>query len=174
MKKLFRNSERSERGQTFAEYNIMMTAVFILTIGVLGVMGEGLRNPFCVIADLMNWPACAELQPDWGMPDAPEDPEECVALQEEQGGSQCEASEDCEVLPGVNAGDWYSGGETIDNFVIKAGKEYHIYQSGITFDGCYEVDLDGPNVSWIKLSGGSDCQDVSHMQSWFTPLCTED
>lgn len=174
MKKIFRKVQKKEKGQGLTEYSVLITGVFVLVISVLLVTGEGARDTFCAIADTLNYPACAELSPDWGQPEAPaEEEEECVTHEMTQGGSQCDHSEDCEVLPGANNGNWDSGGETIDNFIIKAGQEYHIYQSGITYDGCYEVDLDGPFVTWEKIGSGPQCKNISHMESWYVPLCNE-
>jgi hypothetical protein len=180
MKKLFKALKRSEKGQALGEYSIMMTGLFMITIVMMITTGETLREPFCRIADELNWPACAELQPDWGLPEDPdpEEEEECHILQESEGGSECDQSGDCTLLPGVNSGEWDAPDDRpIRSFVIKAGKEYHIYQSGMTFDGCYNVWLgeDGgmpaDAVRWERTGHGSGCQDISHMQSWFMPLC---
>lgn len=183
MKKLFKALKRSEKGQALGEYSILMTGFFMITVVILSATGESLRNPFCSIADTLNWPACAELQPGWGEPEAPPVPEEeCHVLQESQGGSECDQSPDCNLLPGVNNGYWESPAETetpIKSFVINAGRDYHIYQSGITYDGCYEVDLGGGGeselpawaVQWTKIGSGSQCKNISHMDAWFIPLC---
>ncbi len=179
MKKLFKAIKRSEKGQALGEYSILMTGLFMITIVMLMSTGEALRNPFCSIADTLNWPACAELQPDWGIAEDPEpEEEECHVLQESEGGSECDESPDCNVLPGINNGYWDAPDDSpIRSFVIKAGRDYHIYQSGITFDGCYEVwlgedaGLPADAVQWEKISDGSHCKDISHMQSWFVPLC---
>ena len=183
MKKLFKALKRSEKGQAMGEYSVMMTGIFMITIVIMTTTGESLRNPFCSIADTLNWPACAELQPDWGDEEDPEPEEEeeaCHVLQESGGGSECDESPDCNGLPGINNGYWETDDETpIRSFVIKAGRDYHIYQSGITFDGCYQVDLGGGGdselpawaVQWTKIGSGSHCKDVSHLQSWFVPLC---
>jgi hypothetical protein len=173
MKKLFKALKRSEKGQALGEYSILMTGFFMITIVMMTATGEALRNPFCSIADTLNWPACAELHP------APEEEEEvCHVLQESEGGSECDASPDCNVLPGINSGLWDAPDDSpIRSFVIKAGRDYHIYQSGITFDGCYEVwlgteaGLPADTVQWEKIGDGAQCRDVSHMQSWFIPLC---
>ncbi len=102
----------------------------------------------------------------------------CHVLQESEGGSECDASPDCNLLPGVNNGYWEAPeDQPIRSFVIKAGRDYHIYQSGITYDGCYEVwlgedaGLPADAVQWEKIGDGGNCKDVSHMQSWFVPLC---
>lgn len=163
------------------EYNIMMTGLFMITIVVMMGTGETLREPFCRIADTLNWPACAELQPGWGEPEEPaEEDEVCHVLQGDEGGSQCDQDENCTLLPGVNDGEWTApSGDPIRSFVIKAGRDYHIYQSGLTYDGCYrvwlglEAGLPAETVQWEKVGTGSHCQDVSHLQSWFVPLCTD-
>jgi hypothetical protein len=183
MKKLFKALKRSEKGQAIGEYSIMMTGLFMMTIVIMMATGETLREPFCAIADTLNWPACAELQPGWGEPVAPSEEEveeECHVLQESEGGSECDASPDCNLLPGVNNGEWDAPDDSpIRSFVIKAGRDYHIYQSGITYDGCYEVwlgedaGLPADAVQWEKISDGEHCKDISHMQSWFVPLCMD-
>lgn len=181
MKKLFKALKISEKGQAFGEYSIMMTGLFMITIVLMTATGEAARDPFCRIADVLNWPACAELQPGWGEPEAApeeEEEEECHVLQESEGGAECDQSDDCALLPGVNNGEWDApDDQPIRSFVIKAGREYHIYQSGITMDGCYEVflgedaGLPADAVRWVKIGSGAHCKNISHMQSWFVPLC---
>ena len=179
MKKLFKALKRNEKGQALQEYSIMMTGLFMVTLVLMMSTGEALRDPFCRIADVLNWPACAELQPEWGQPADPAPEEEvCHELQESAGGSECDQSSDCALLPGVNNGVWDApDDQPIRSFVIKAGREYHIYQSGITMDGCYDVylgedaGLPADEVRWEKIGSGAHCQSISHMQSWFVPLC---
>jgi hypothetical protein len=69
----------------------------------------------------------------------------------------------------VNEGTYESPG--IQSLVIKAGKEYHVFQSGWTDDGCYYVELTEEYAWWQKHASGSDCKDVSHLESWYTPIC---
>lgn len=178
MKKLFKALKRSEKGQALGEYSILMTGLFMITIVIMIGTGESLREPFCRIADTLNWPACAELEPDWELLEGLPEEEACHVLQESEGGSVCDESPDCNLLPGVNSGYWDAPDDTpIRSFVIKAGRDYHIYQSGITYDGCYEVwlgeaaGLPADAVRWEKIGNGPQCKDVSHMQSWFLPLC---
>ncbi len=184
MKKLIRDLKRSENGQALVEYSVLLTGFFIIVVVIMTVTGEALREPFCRISDVLNWPACAELQPDWGLPEdpAPEE-EECHVLQESEGGSECDQSPDCNLLPGLNNGFWEApSGQPIRSFVIKAGRDYHIFQSGLTYDGCYrvwlgeneDIDLPADAVQWERVGSGPHCKDISHMQSWFIPLCSTD
>ena len=73
----------------------------------------------------------------------------------------------------MNAGT-FTASSKIYNFVIKAGKQYNIFESGYTDDGCYQVNIDGSVVSWVKVGSGSTCKDVSHSQAWKKPLCPTD
>ena len=192
MKKLFKALKRSETGQALGEYSILMTGFFMITIAIMSTTGEALRDPFCYIADTLNWPACAELQPGWGIPepgDPPdpvegEDPPELPAvpechLLEEAGKQECRDG-DCALLAPINNGEWTAPGENpppIRSFVLVAGAEYHIYQSGITMDGCYRVDLGkgaglpANEVHWTKISNKKKCKDVTMLQAWMEPLC---
>jgi Flp pilus assembly pilin Flp len=97
--------------------------------------------------------------------------EECVVLIMDGGCSQCEHHENCTCLPGVNSG-FYTGYDVIDSLVIKAGQEYHIYYSGYTDDGCYRVIINEDVAIWRKVGRGSWCKDISHLQSWYQPICT--
>ncbi len=99
-----------------------------------------------------------------------QDDDQCVTLQESQGGSQCEQSGNCYMLPGLNSGTFW-GSTTIEGFVIKAGTEYRSYSPGHESDGCYEVTIAANMVHWEKVGSGPSCKDVSHGQAWKVPLC---
>lgn len=180
MNKLLKFFTKQE-GQAIIEYAIILPGVFIIAIGSAWLLGTGPREVFCSIADTLNYPACAELDPDWAQPVVEEEPLVCHTLAEEQGASECDQSADCTVLPGADSGAWTSPDSELASFVIKAGRDYHIYQSGITWDGCYLVQLgefegdpptyDPYTVTWERVGTGPQCQGVSHLQSWLTPLC---
>ena len=180
MMKLSKFFKRQE-GQALIEYGLILPGVFFIAMGSAWLLGPGARDVFCTVSDTLNYPACAELSPEWGQP-VVEEPLVCHTLLEEQGASECDQSTDCVVLPGEDSGIWTSPDRELASFVIKAARDYHIYQSGITWDGCYlvqlgEFDGDPPTydpytVIWERVGSGPQCQGVSHLQSWYTPLCT--
>lgn len=166
--------KKSERGQALAEYAVLIPPVLLISVLVLIPLTARANYIFCKMVYAMNpeagqcdqWLGEEEVVED----DTPED-EECVVLQQEEGGSQCDIHEDCSLLePGLNTGS-YDASDDIDAFVIKAGQEYHVYESGLTEDGCYYVEIVGNHVSWERYGHGPNCKDVSHEQVWKTPLC---
>jgi hypothetical protein len=96
-------------------------------------------------------------------------PEECTVLQLTGDCSQCDEDDDCTCLPGVNAGTYEQAG--VESLVIYAGKEYHIFYSGFTDDGCYWVEILPEMVWWEKYAHGKDCKKINHLQAWKVVLC---
>jgi len=95
----------------------------------------------------------------------------------ESGGSECEQSENCELLDEPGNSGSYSSERCIDYIIIKAGSSQGGGQSGEgefrfdkdTNDGCYDVNFseDMKSFTWARIGDGSDCKDVSHIQVWF-------
>ncbi|MBN1264496.1 MAG: hypothetical protein JXA25_03325 [Anaerolineales bacterium] len=100
----------------------------------------------------------------------PTEVEICVNWSPETGSSLCSQTEGCDELEGANVG-YYMAPDIIDTFVIKAGRDYFVYNSGITEDGCYDVHITGGSVSWWRVGDGRDCKDISHLQVWQVPWC---
>jgi hypothetical protein len=161
---------RSERGQALAEYMPLFPPVLLLAILILMPVSQHAGYIYCRMVNALEPQMCEVVLGD-ELPDESTDPEDdCVVLQEEEGGSQCDQSEDCSLLPGINTGTFWASSK-IEAFVIKAGQEYHIYTSGITDDGCYYVGLNNDMVSWDKVGTGPHCKDISHSQAWKVQLC---
>ncbi len=167
--------KKSERGQALAEYTVLFPPVLLISFMVLIPLSTHANYIFCEMLyaldpsagqceQWLNNPVVEEEEPP-----VPEE-DECVVLQEEEGGSQCDQHELCDHLPGLNVGS-YTASDDIDAFVIKAGKDYHVFETGLTDDGCYYVEIEGNHVSWERYGHGSECKDVSHEQVWKTPLC---
>lgn len=167
IKKLLR---QSERGQAYAEYTVLFPPVLLLSIMILIPLTERANYIFCRMVNTLDPTICES----WA--EEPTDeveaakPKDCVVLDQEEGGSQCDQSDDCALLPGLNNGSFVSSGD-IQSFVIKAGVEYHMYESGLTNDGCYMVDISGSHVNWEKVGSGPHCKDISHAQAWKVQLC---
>jgi hypothetical protein len=174
LRKMF---QKSERGQALAEYVVLLPPMLLVSFMVLIPVASRANYIFCSMVYVMD-PSVGQcdqwlnnpVEEEEEVVVAGEDEEECVVLQEESGGSQCDQHDDCDHLPGLNVGS-YEASEDIDAFVIKAGKDYHVFESGLTEDGCYYVEIIGNQVSWERYGGGKDCKDVSHEQVWKTPLC---
>jgi hypothetical protein len=194
-------THRRQLGQALVEYVVLIPPMLLLSFMILIPLSSNTANIFCAVNDGLsggNGGSCSVEAPqgipmsDEGEqvastdptptpegeaspapePDPEPTPEEpvCVVLEEDTGSSQCEQSGVCAVLPGLNEAT-YTSSEPIATFVIKAGREYHMFSSGLTDDGCYLVEISGNTVSWQKYAGGRDCKDVSHGQAWQVPLC---
>ena len=165
---------KSERGQAIVEYAVLFPPLLLISFMVLIPVTSRANYIFCSMVYAMD-PSVGQCDQWLDNPVEEEEeqmPEEdeCVVLQEELGGSQCDQHEDCDHLPGLNTGS-YEASDDIDAFVIKAGQEYHVYESGLTEDGCYYVEIVGNHVSWERYGSGPHCKDVSHEQVWKVPLC---
>ncbi|OGO20428.1 MAG: hypothetical protein A2Z14_04655 [Chloroflexi bacterium RBG_16_48_8] len=179
MFKVLRKLQANEKGQAFVEYFVLIPGSILMVLAGFSLVGGAVKKAYCDVVDVFSSGVCQSVEVE-GIDQDQEEPEfevtptptieACVVLQEEQGCSQCDQSSQCTCLPGMNAGI-YNGADDIDSFVIKAGKEYHIYTTGYTDDGCYHVTIDGDMASWEKVGGGNTCMDVSHLQTWYTPLC---
>jgi Flp pilus assembly pilin Flp len=177
MAKLLRSLARREEGQAMTEYSVLFPGAILIVITVAVIIGPALQDAYCSIVGPFNPTACtveAAAAPD-EEPTEPEitptaTPQPCVELQAEQGCSQCDHSPDCLCLPGVNDGS-YSASRPIQSLVIKAARNYFIYQTGYTDDGCYHVTLDGYTASWVKVASGPTCQNISHLESWYVLIC---
>ena len=179
MLKVLTKLMKNEKGQAFAEYFVLIPGSILMLLAGYSLISSPIKRAYCDVVGVFTSGICATVDVDQVDQDSEEPkievsptptPEICVVLQESEGCSQCDQSASCTCLPGTNAGA-YNGVDEIASFVIKAGKEYHIYQTGYTDDGCYHVTIDGDMASWEKVGVGSTCQDVSHLQTWYTPLC---
>jgi hypothetical protein len=164
---------KSERGQALAEYQVLFPGSILMILATFMLIAKPVKGMYCDAVGLFSNGICADVQSgeeiEEPTPEPSEEAELCVILLEEEGCSQCEQS-NCTCLPGVNSG-FYPASHTIGSLVIKAGKEYHVYQSGLTEDGCYEVYIEDNMATWSKVGDASDCKDVSHLESWYTPIC---
>lgn len=72
------------------------------------LFGGGLKASYCDVVGMFRPEVCAEyVLAEESSPFEPEEtkePEMCIILQEEEGGSQCDQSQDCTLLPWVNNG----------------------------------------------------------------------
>ena len=179
MLKVLKKVLKDESGQALAEYFVLIPGSILMALAGFSLVGSSVKNAYCDVVDMFSSGICqsvdeAQGEPEQGDPIIEETPtpteEFCVMLQEEDGCSQCDQAQDCTCLPGVNAGT-YTAAEDVDSFVIKAGQEYHVYHTGYTDDGCYHVTIEENMAAWEKVGGGKSCKDVSHLQSWYTPLC---
>jgi hypothetical protein len=175
IKKLLKRLINEEGGQALAEYMVLFPGAIMLPIAMLFSLGPELRNSYCEVVGVFSNGICAVADADINPEDEPDltptpTEEYCVVLTQEQGCSQCDqASPDCICLPGTNEGTYEADG--LKSLVIKAGKEYHIFYSGWTDDGCYYVQLEDTYAWWEKYEDGRDCQDVSHLEAWWLMIC---
>jgi Flp pilus assembly pilin Flp len=167
---------KNERGQAMAEYHVLIPGSILMVLATFSLIADPLKGMYCDAVGLFQNGICkpSEVAYAGGGGDELENPdptptEYCVVLTQEEGCSQCDQS-DCTCLPGVNSG-FYVGSSDIGSLVIKAGVEYHVYYSGLTADGCYDVSIDGDFASWVKVGDGAGCKDVSHLETWYTPVC---
>ena len=169
-------NKKKQRGQAMAEYQVLIPSGILVSILLLLVFGGWLGDLYedftTTLLDVFNGNGVEGTE----LVDEPEDV--CVdrdAILDQDGGSYCDQSDDCDHLEPEGNEDFNTGTHTaeddIDLFVIKAGRTYHIFNPGFTDDGCMYVEFDGDTVSWEKVGDGAICQDVSHVQAWQSPLC---
>jgi hypothetical protein len=172
MARTLRNLLKNQKGQALAEYQILLPGAILLATLAGRMLSGPINDAYCSVISPFDPSACGGSEVIEAPVVPPEnDPEACVTVQESQGGSQCDASADCSVLPGLNSGTWNSTNGDVKVFVIKAGQNYNIYETGSTGDGCYWVQFGESSISWNKIGGGKNCKDISHLQSWFIPQC---
>jgi Flp pilus assembly pilin Flp len=173
MVKWLRRLIKNEKGQALAEYHVLFPGSILMILATFVILGQPVKRMYCDAVGMFSNGICAGTEAPAGGEDEEtptEEPEEiCVILQEEEGCAQCDQG-DCTCLPGINAGV-YNGSSDIGSLVIKAGTEYHIFYTGYTPDYCYHVTIDGSMAMWEKVGTGSNCKDVSHLESWYTPVC---
>jgi Flp pilus assembly pilin Flp len=176
MKKLLKRLLIKEDGQAFAEYAVLFPGAIMVVIAMVFSLGPGLKDRYCEIVGMFSNGICqvSDAGADAGEaePDVTPTPTEefCIVLAQEQGCSQCDqAAPDCVCLPGTNEGTYEADG--LRSLVIKAGKEYYVFYSGWTDDGCYYVQLEDTYAWWQKYEDGRDCQDVSHIEAWWLMIC---
>jgi hypothetical protein len=163
--------QKSERGQALAEYAVLMPPVLLIGFMVLMPLTAHANYVFCRMVYAMD-PSVGQCDQYLGEEEVVEEEEvqdDCVVFNAEEGASQCSQDDTCVELPGLNTGS-YDSGDDIDAFIIKAGKDYHIYESGLTEDGCYYVEITGSHVTWERY-GGDECKDISNTQVWNSPIC---
>jgi hypothetical protein len=174
---------RKENGQALAEYHILIPGAVMVAILVAVVVGGGIGNLYQTGVDVF----LAAFQGNYAPPQEHGGSDEYVCVEEDQitgqnGGSFCDGHENCELVEPENVigCDDFSNcsinyGPKPSVVVIKAGRDYRIYieegETDVSYDtedDCFRVsyDYDSESLSWIKLEGGSDCKDASHLQNW--------
>jgi hypothetical protein len=155
----------TEKGQALAEYMPLIPPVLLLSVVILIPLANSASDMFCQMVNAFDPAACEPAEEEF----LPED-DTCTYIDTDTGASTCSQSDDCVELPGVNEGTyWHS--TTIEAFLIKAGQDYFMYESGETDDGCYYVNIFANYVEWQRTGHGSNCKDVSHTETWNVPVC---
>lgn len=160
---------RRNRGQALIEYMPVLTVVSLISIAALWPLGCGTGNIFVdLLTVLSGGPEDSAVCP---APEVKDDRTPCVQINGLPGASECSQSEFCEEVEGENSGFYIHQPGDIQVLVIKTGEEYRAYTPGHTQDGCYSVIIEGNTASWNMVGSESDCQDVSHLQSWQLSFC---
>jgi hypothetical protein len=172
----------SERGQALAEYMPLIPPILLLSVLILVPLSDSAGDVYCQMVNAMEPEKCQvasmEDGEDGPLPrggpgeqppgEEPEDP--CVELEESRGGSQCDHSSLCTLLPGSRHGVW-SPSASITTVVIKAGQGYFSFDMPGSSDGCYQVSIQSDHVEWQKIGRGRGCQDISHVEAWEAQVC---
>jgi hypothetical protein len=158
----------SEKGQALAEYAPLIPPILLLSVVILIPLAENASNIFCQMVNAFDPAACQPVEEE--EEELVQEDDTCETVPFEQGASYCSQHDDCAELPGVNEGTYWSSG-TIETFIIKAGQGYHLYESGVTDDGCYYVSIAANSVEWERIGSGPNCKDISHTQVWNVPVC---
>ncbi len=172
LRRLMKN--KNEKGQALIEYQVLIPGAILLAIGAAWLIAPTVSDWYCQGVQIFDPEACVVAGATEESPPPPaeptNEPDECVILQESQGGSQCDQSPDCIVGPGINNGLWDFGYQ-VPSFVIKAGQNYVSFGPADFDDGCYDVKFTGTTVQWERVGSGNNCKDISHVQAWAVPLC---
>lgn len=156
---------KSQRGQTVGEYGIVLTGVLIVGI-LIGVYYFFSSQTQCERRGLSDAECIAAAGADFPYADG----KACFTLQDSLELSKCQFHGDCLQLPAVGRGS-YNAEKEIEIVVINAGVMHYLFEDRLTIDGCYDVTIDGVNVTWESNSGGSHCDEIRSLQLWNIPLC---
>lgn len=172
MKNMLKKSR--ERGQAMAEYQVLFPAGILLAGFMLPLIAFAGKQMYCEVVSAFDPNIC--IVEDEIIDEVEED--SCTVYLNEAG-SQCDQDEDCILIDvSINDATWFNhvASDPLQSFLIKAGQDYFVFESGLTNDGCYMVDFaaDGYSVSWEKVGDGPDCQDVSHVEMWYKRICVPD
>lgn len=192
------NKKRSQAGQAMMEYIVLIPPLLLISTSITALVPNTGQGAICDLDSAFNSDICSDVA-EATQPPAPEPPppgtdptkaptptetptptltptptpvptDDCVVWSPETGSALCDKTEGCDILKGTNSG-YYLAPDDIDSFVIKAGRDYMVYESGRTRDGCYNVQIAHGSVSWVKVGSGKYCKDVSHLQVWQVPWC---
>jgi len=175
-----------EKGQALVEYAVLIPPMLLISTSISAMFPQTGYGALCDLDQAFNGGMCTELVEQGEDPEVgnqnPEpgdieptleptpEPEICVDWAPTQGSSLCSQTQGCDELEGQDTG-YYMAAEIIETFVIKAGQDYFVYESGITEDGCYDVHISGGSVSWWRVASGKNCKEISHLQVWQAPWC---
>lgn len=174
----------SEKGQALAEYMPLIPPILLLSVLVLVPLSDSAGDIYCQMVNAMEPEKCEvaiiEDGEDGQLPredpgdDSPgEEPEEpCIELDESRGGSMCDQSSLCTLLPGSQHGVW-SPSAPIATVVLKSAQEYFNFDNPGLSDGCYQVDIQTGRIEWEKIGRGRGCKDISHVEAWEALVCSD-
>jgi len=166
--------KQKERGQAMAEYQVLFPAGILLAGFLLPLIAFAGKQMYCEVVSVFDPNAC--FVADEVIDDVVDDT--CTTYLNE-GGAQCDQDEDCILIDvSINEATWFNhvASDPLQSFLIKAGTDYTVFESGLTNDGCYMVEFaaDRMSVSWTKVGDGSECKDVSHVEMWYKRICVPD
>ncbi len=176
-------SKAKERGQSMVEYATLLPPILLISFIVLVPLAEHANYIFCRMVYVMDpsedkcdeWLERGGFDPETGQQNSDGSSygeDECISMVYGSGSSICDTNPDCNTTAGLNSGIYWSD-EDVESFVINAGQEYHIYESGYTDDGCYLVNIHLNRVEWQKVGTHEGCLDIDHTQVWNVPVCSE-
>ncbi|NIM95196.1 MAG: hypothetical protein GTO18_15980 [Anaerolineales bacterium] len=160
----------NEKGQFLAEYALMLSLFTVVVISAMLWIGRGMWDQYCQLVTSFAPEACGAEAPLAAEEDDRSAEATCITFQKDTGGSVCDQSGECSLLPGLNSGS-YTANREIGVFVISAGTDYQIYGTGLTDDVCYTIEIQGSKAIWTRTGNGIECQDISYIQSWYIPSC---
>jgi hypothetical protein len=82
-------------------------------------------------------------------------------------GKVCQQSSDCMLLDNPGNSGSYQTPRQIAYIDITNQTEFR-YTPGNTNDGCYNVSIQGNQLTWSKVGSGNTCKDISNIQIWMT------
>jgi len=161
MKKLLKFITR-QKGQALAEYVFILPGMVLIAMGAYALLGAGAADVYRHVTSVILGQNV------------------CVPQYDHADNSICEQNEFCQKIDyeDQDSGSFrYDGALSIDAVVIKAGRTYEIRRDDpfkftyTTDDGCYRVTFKTNKVDWERVGSGPDCQSVSHIDHWQSPIC---
>jgi hypothetical protein len=159
---LLRKILKNEQGQAYAESQILIPAGILLATLAGLLLAPAVTDVYRHVTAVFS----GQL--------------ECVPSYDFNDNEICDKDDLCakaEYNDDTSGSFTYDGALTIDSIVLKAAKTYTIVRDDpyqytyTTSDSCYEITFKTNTIIWRQIGFGSECGNISHIDSWQAPIC---